>query len=74
MTNLIMDFFDDSQLICGGHKKVKQTKQGPLIKEEGSLGGTWNAAVGAVTKLFTKKTNAEIGFAHTCMNFYKIEK
>eukprot|EP00418_Pyrodinium_bahamense_P096982 CAMPEP_0179048912 /NCGR_PEP_ID=MMETSP0796-20121207/19947_1 /TAXON_ID=73915 /ORGANISM="Pyrodinium bahamense, Strain pbaha01" /LENGTH=286 /DNA_ID=CAMNT_0020745383 /DNA_START=72 /DNA_END=932 /DNA_ORIENTATION=- len=74
MTNLIVDFFDDSKFICGGHKKVKQTKQGPLIKEEGSLGGTWNAAVGAVTKLFTKKTNAEIGFAHTCMNFYKIEK
>jgi len=71
MTDLIMRVFDDSEVFCGEHEKVKRGSTGPVIKEQGSLAGIWSAATGGIQKMMG--ANAEdIGFASTCREFYKI--
>jgi len=72
MTDLIMKLFDDSELFCGEHDKVKRASKGPVIKESGSLAGIWHAATGGLQKAFGAKEE-EIGFAKTCQEFFKIE-
>jgi len=74
VTDLMMASFNDSPLICKNHGGVKTGTNGPVIQEQGALTGAWQATTGFFLKRFKGKTDAEVGFAHTCMEFYKLER